>query len=57
LNRGHWLGPVRLSFAVGFGFRALVYRRLAILRPRRRAHYVRKGAALSAYARAAARMT
>jgi N-acetylglucosaminyl-diphospho-decaprenol L-rhamnosyltransferase len=54
LNHGRWLGLVRVSFAVGFGFRAAVYRFLAILRPRRRAHYARKSTALTAYARAAA---
>ena len=57
LNRGRWLGLVRASFAVGFGFRAAVYRVLAIVRPRRRAHYARKSTALTAYARAAAGMS
>ena len=55
LNGGRRLGLVRTSFAVGFAFRAAVYRVLAITRPRRRTHYARKSAALSAYARAAAR--
>ena len=45
------------SFAVGFGFRAAVYRVLAIVRPQRRAHYARKSTALTTYARAAAGIT
>jgi hypothetical protein len=52
-GRGQW--PVRMAFALGFAARAAVYRALSLLRPRRRGHYRNKGAALLAYAQAAAR--